>query len=252
VRRLRSAYRTELGGGRRGRSERNLSTVGQLWSTVEDDADTAAMSFADSAANTEALVSVDLAVTAYLDYTMDERAPRPGQAIQDLDDCWPPDLGSGESESTLDDDYADIERQHTILTGPIRRVHDLSLHLAADRIEVAPLTADEQRELATRSLLIRGRVRWYTFATAPAQWWLARAEKDVAMLRRVLNITDDEDFAGEGDESPPMLLRHAEYRLLSQGDAGTPRRAHRAHLSGRRSDRPRRDRQAGGAGAHRA
>jgi hypothetical protein len=111
---------------------------------------------------------------------------------------------------------------------PIRRVGEVRLRLADGRVEVAPLSEPDQRRLAQRSLwptnlpvhLRLRRIRWYTFATAPPQWWVARAEQQVAFMRSYWGIPADADLVAaldDTDEDEDGLQLYAELRLLSGG-----------------------------------
>src|SRR6185295_3412729 len=92
--------------------------------------------------------------------------------------------------------------EHTTLAAAIHEVGAVRLRLDDDRVELAPLSEHDQRELAQRSLRLVTpfivwrvrRIRWYTFATAPPQWWVARAEFGVEFVRNVLEIPAEADL----------------------------------------------------------
>src|SRR6185369_9014575 len=60
----------------------------------------------------------------------------------------------------------------------------------------------------------------YTFATAPPQWWVARAERQVDFMRRYWKIAAEADLVGaldDTDEDVEGLQLYAECRLLKAG-----------------------------------
>jgi hypothetical protein len=229
VLRLREIYQEEKDAPetRLVRRERILARLADFWSTVEDDADAAAMSFGGARNAAEAVVTVALGGGEHVIYALDQHAPNRHSGIQDLDDGWRRYLTHGDG-STVDDDWKDQASEHTTLAAAIQQVGEVRLRMADGRVEVAPLSERHQRVLAQRSQLLLGvliqwrlrRIRWYTFATAPARWWVVRAEYEVDRIRRHLEISaqaDLPDALDDTDEGTCGLRLYAELQLLQGG-----------------------------------
>jgi hypothetical protein len=206
VLRLREAYLDELeeqdDRGRRAR--RNLRILTAFWSTVEGDSDIAATMFVPAEQAAAALVVLDHVALANLDYALELRVPRHA-AIEDVDDGWLRYVEHGDAESAEDDGHAYTARFHASLAAPVTRVGELRLELPADRVVVGPMEGKDRRRLAEQSLVVTAKdPRWYTFTTAPQEWWVKRAE-------------DDAQGRSESEEFPLALHRFAEWRLLVAG-----------------------------------
>ena len=203
------------------KAERNLARLSSFWSTVEEGSDTAATTFTSSEKAAEAFVIGDLAGLEYTGYQVDVRPPKPeDEAIQDIEEGWPLFVAHGDAPTTMDDDHAREARYHRTLAGPISRLGEVRLELPADRVVLEKIATKDQRRLEPgwRS---RSQVRSYTFGSAPAQWWLARARKDADDVREWAGTADDAELLDalvqRADERRGWLNLYAEYRLLADG-----------------------------------
>src|SRR6185369_12815395 len=136
------------------------------------------------------------------------RVPRGRHEIQDLDDGWRRYVADGDIH-TVDVDYEYEASEHTTLGDPIRGLGQVRVRLADEPVELAPLPDRDQRWFARRPpppFFLRRWVayqfmRWYTFGTAPPQWWVDRAERDVAAMREYLEIPAEADVLQALDDS---------------------------------------------------
>ena len=127
----------------------------------------------------------------YLGYSFDMQAPAGRHPIQDLDDGWRRRLAHGDID-TVELGEVDEASEHTTLGDAIRGIGQVRVRLADGRVELAPLSVRDQRWFAQRPpapfYLRRWMAyrlkRWYTFETAPPQWWVDRAERDVELVRQ--------------------------------------------------------------------
>jgi hypothetical protein len=226
VLRLREIHQEEWGGPAT-RRHRILARLADFWNAVEDESDAAAIRLGSAGNAADAVVAVALGAGANVTYSLDQKPPSGYAGIQDLDDGWRRYLAH-DSSSTVDGDYEDVANRHTILAEPIRRVGEVRLRMADGRVEVAQLPEPDQRRLAQRSLLMFApaiqfrlrRIRWYTFATVPPQWWVARAQRQVELMRSYWGIAADADLVealDDTDEDVEGLQLYAECQLLKAG-----------------------------------
>src|SRR5262249_12799843 len=153
----------------------------------------------------EAIVIGELAGLEYTAYELDMRPSKhEAYAIQDTDEGWPLFVGHGDAPATMDDDHVDEARYHRTLAAEISRLGEVRLRLPDDGVVLEPIAEKEQRRLESGS---RSRPKWYTFATAPTEWWLARAKQDADHVREWAETTDDAELLD-------VLLRRADDRRL--------------------------------------
>ena len=109
--------------------------------------------------------------------------------ISDLDDGWCRLVARGiDSDLWFGDDPGQLARVHPGLTAALEGLGPTAPRLAtpARPVPIAPLSRRAERRLARSALPFIGRqsVRWYTFAEAPASWWIERAATTTDDVRR--------------------------------------------------------------------
>jgi hypothetical protein len=210
------------------RREGTLFRLANFWSTVDSDADAAAIRFGGVGNAAAAVATVALGAGANVRYSFNQRPPDGHSGIQDLDDGWRRTLAHHSFTTDDGKDWDTQASEHTTLAAAIQEVGAVRLRLADDRVELVQLSEHDQRELAQRSLLLVSpfilwrvrRIRWYTFAAAPPQWWIARAEFGVEFVRNELEIPAEADLLealDDTDEGVEALKMYAELQLLKGG-----------------------------------
>ena len=176
-----------------------------------------------------ALVMTGYVDSEYEDFALDTTGPphrwwqRP-RVIEDLDDAWRRWITHSTAMSlTGADEMLDafVDRQHPPLSGTAHRLAagQLSLAPATPAVVLRPLSPRHRRRLVrrVRRLTNRDAARWYTFATAPDEWWADRARVAAESLR--------EDVAAVLGREPVDDLECAEVLVTRNADVFALRRA---------------------------
>jgi hypothetical protein len=114
------------------------------------------------------------------------------------------------------------ERSRPGLAAAILDIPDPDPTLAPEAVTVAALRPREIRRLAAQTVMTE-RIRWYTFAKAPAKLWLRRARGDLRRARSLARRVLGRDPHNDAETMRVLAERPAEVAAVSLSAAGWTR-----------------------------
>jgi hypothetical protein len=193
-----------------------LAELDPFASVVETATDAAAVNVSDRTTAAAALVAADNIGHAYLIYTAESAwfVLRTGTTavMRDVADGWRRLLAAGHTAGLVFQD--ELARRHPGLAAAILDIPDPDPTLPPEAMAVAALRPREIRRLAAQTVMT-DRIRWYTFAKAPAKLWLRRARGDLRRARSSARRVLGRDPHNDAETMRVLAERPAEVAAVS-------------------------------------